>query len=100
MSAMQTRSVRVDAGALRLAERTLAQRGLTFSGLVRDVVDYVARTGLVPRLGEEAKPAPSSEMLAFERRADELTLHASADETYADAPAKDLLASALEEQYG
>ena len=100
MSAMQTRSVRVDAGALRLAERTLAQRGLTFSGLVRDVVDYVARTGLVPRLGGGAKPVPSSEMLAFERRADELTLHTSVDETYADAPAKDLLASALEERYG
>ena len=50
MSAMQTRSVRVDAGALRIAERTLARSGATFSGLVRDVVDYVARTGKMPRL--------------------------------------------------
>ena len=29
-----------------LAERTLARSGATFSGLVRDVVDYVARTAL------------------------------------------------------
>ena len=100
MSAMQTRSVRVDAGALRLAERTLSQRGLTFSGLVREVVDYVARTGSVPRLREERGSVPSSEMLAFERRADELTLGVPADAPYATAPAGDLLAAALEERYG
>lgn len=99
MSAMQTRSVRVDAGALRLAERTLARRGTTFSGLVRDVVDYVARTGLLPQLEPGAGPAPDERMLAFERRADELTLRAPADSAYAAAPAGDLLADALEERY-
>ena len=100
MSAMQTRSVRVDAGALRIAERTLARSGATFSGLVRDVVDYVARTGKMPRLEGEGAQAPDERMLAFERRADELTLGARSDPAYAAAPAEELLSAALEERYG
>ena len=100
MGAMQTRSVRVDADALRLAERTFARRDTTFSRLVRDVVDFVARTGSLPTL-DTSRDLPLDEgMLAFERRAEELTLQVPPDPDYASAPARDLLAAALEEHYG
>lgn len=100
MSAMQTRSVRVSEPALRLAERTLAEQGMTFSGFVRDVVDFVARTGRLPRL--DAVPASSSDerMLAFESWADDLVARVPADPAYASAPARELLADALTERYG
>ena len=49
MSAMQTRSVRVDAGALDRRAHARTQRRHLLR-LVRDVVDYVARTGKMPRL--------------------------------------------------
>ena len=71
MAEMLTRSVRVSEPALRLAERVIAERGTTFSRLVRDVVDFVARTGTLPTLDA----APTS------------------------ASARDLLEGALEEHY-
>ena len=100
MPAMLTRSVRVSEPALRLADKSLAAQGTTLSRLVRDVVDYVARTGRVPALDDPASPALDSRMTEFESWADELTSSAPASPGYASASAKDLLAEALEERYG
>ena len=99
MAEMLTRSVRVSEPALRLAERTLAEKGTTFSRLVRDVVDFVARTGTLPRLDDMPERSPDERMLAFEAWADELTLSRRATDAYASAPARDLLGDALEERY-
>ena len=100
MRAMQTRSVRIDADALRLAERTFAQRDTTFSRFVRDVIEFVARTGSLPALDASDNQPLDERMLAFERRAEELTLSATAEASYASAPVRDLLGAALEERYG
>lgn len=100
MGAMQTRSVRVDANALRLAERTFARQDTTFSRFVRDVVDFVARTGSLPALDTSRDLPLDERMLAFERHAERLTRQVAAEESYAAAPARDLLAAALEERYG
>lgn len=100
MPAMLTRSVRVSEPALRLADKSLAAQGTTFSRLVRDVVDYVARTGRIPTLDDPASPALDSRMTEFESWADELTSSAPASPGYASASAKGLLAEALEERYG
>lgn len=99
MAEMLTRSVRVSEGALRLAERTLAEKGTTFSRLVRDVVDYVARTGTLPRLDDAPAASLSERMAAFEAWADDLTLSRRAQGAYASASARDLLTDALEERY-
>ena len=99
MAEMLTRSVRVSEPALRLAERTLAERGTTFSRLVRDVVDFVARTGTLPRLDDAPATSPDERMLAFETWVDELTLSRGAADSYASASARDLLGDALEERY-
>ena len=59
MPAMLTRSVRVSEPALRLAERTLAEKGTSFSRLVREMVDFVARTGTLPNLDTARGSLPS-----------------------------------------
>ena len=100
MPAMQTRSVRVSEPALRLAERTLAERGTTVSRLVRDVVDFVARTGRLPRLDADPVTSSDERMLAFESWADDLVARVPADPAYASAPARELLTDALTERYG
>ena len=100
MPAMLTRSVRVSEPALRLADKCLAAQGTTFSRFVRDVVDYVARTGRIPVLDDPASPALDSRMTEFESWADALTSSVPASPGYAAASAKDLLADALEERYG
>ena len=99
MAEMLTRSVRVSEPALRLAERTLAEKGTTFSRLVRDVVDFVARTGTLPRLDDSPSNRPDERMLALEAWADELTLSRGTTDSYASASARDLLGDALEERY-
>lgn len=100
MPAMLTRSVRVSEPALRLADKYLVSQGTTFSRLVRDVVDYVARTGRIPALDDPASPALDSHMTEFESWADALTSSAPAPPGYAVASTKALLADALEERYG
>lgn len=100
MSVMKTRSVRVNADALRLAERTFAEKNTTFSQLVRDVVAYVASTGSLPDLSAAPAAAPSRRLLEFERWADQVTSAAAASPSYASAPARELLADALEERCG
>lgn len=99
MAEMLTRSVRVSEPALRLAERVIAERGTTFSRLVRDVVDFVARTGTLPTLDPAPTLSPDERMLEFEAWADELTLSRRAEGSYASASARDLLEDALEERY-
>lgn len=99
MPAMLTRSVRVSEPALRLAERTLAEKGTSFSRLVREMVDYVARTGTLPNLDDVRSLSPSEQMLEFETWADELTSAAQANASYANAPARELLEDALGERY-
>lgn len=99
MPAMLTRSVRVSEPALRLAERTLAEKGTSFSRLVREMVDFVARTGTLPNLDTARGSLPSEQMLEFEAWADELTSAAQESASYASAPARELLTNALGERY-
>ena len=99
MAAMLTRSVRVSEPALRLAERTLAEEGTTFSQFVRDAIDFIARTGRLPRLDAEVSQAPDERMLAFESWADDLVSRAPADPSYASAPASELLGDVLAQRY-
>ena len=97
--AMQTRSVRVDSDALKLAEPAFAANGTSFSGFVRKLVEYVAQTGRLPKLENETPSSADEGLLVFEAFAEELTLSVDAGRSYASASARDLLADALAERY-